>query len=67
MNQPEAAIAAVLKAESVSPNDPDPPYARATILRNMRRMPEAIQAAQRAVEIQPGYRPALQFLQEIGL
>ena len=67
MNQPEAAIAALLKAESVAPNDPEPPYARATILYGLRRIPEAVEAAQRALEIQPGYTPARTFLQELGL
>jgi predicted CXXCH cytochrome family protein len=67
MNQPEAAIAALLKAESVEQNDPDIPYARATILMQLRRIPEAIEAAQRALEIQPNYNPARALLQEIGL
>ena len=67
MNQPEAAIAALLKAESVAPNDPEPPYARATILYGLRRIPEAVEAAQRALEIQPAYTPARTFLQELGL
>jgi tetratricopeptide (TPR) repeat protein len=65
--QPEAAIAALLKAESVEQNDPSIPYARATILANLRRIPEAIEAAQRALQIQPGYGAALQFLQQFGL
>jgi tetratricopeptide (TPR) repeat protein len=66
--QPEAAIAALLKAENVEQNDPSIPYARATILLNpLRRIPEAIEAAQRALQIQPGYGPARQFLQQFGL
>jgi len=66
--QPEAAIAALLKAENVEQNDPSIPYARATILLNpLRRIPEAIEAAQRALQIQPGYGPARQFLQQLGL
>ena len=65
--QPEAAVAALLKAENVEQNDPSIPYARATILANLRRMPEAIEAAQRALQIQPSYTPALQFLQQFGL
>jgi tetratricopeptide (TPR) repeat protein len=66
--QPEAAIAALLKAENVEQNDPSIPYARATILRDpLRRIPEAIEAAQRALQIQPGYGPARQFLQQLGL
>jgi len=67
MNQPEAALAALLKAETVSPNDPDPPYARATILRRLGRIPEAIEAAQRTLEIQPGHPSALALLREFGL
>ena len=67
MNQPEAAIAALLKAENVEQNDPDIPYARATILLRLRRIPEAIEAAQRALEIQPNYNPARALLQELGL
>ena len=66
--QPEAAIAALLKAENVEQNDPSIPYARATILLNpLRRIPEAIEAAQRALQIQPGYTPARQLLQRLGL
>ena len=66
--QPEAAIAALLKAENVEQNEPSIPYARATILLNpLRRIPEAIEAAQRALQIQPGYGPARQFLQQLGL
>ncbi len=67
MNQPDAAIAALLKAENVEQNDPDIPYARATILLRLRRIPEAIEAAQRALEIQPGYGPARSLLQELGM
>ena len=67
MNQPEAAIAALLKAENVEQNDPDIPYARATILLRLRRIPEAVEAAQRALEIQPNYNPARALLQELGL
>ncbi len=67
MNQPEAAIAALLKAENVEQNDPDIPYARATILLRLRRIPEAVEAAQRALEIQPSYNPARALLQEVGL
>ncbi|HIM68106.1 MAG TPA: tetratricopeptide repeat protein, partial [Verrucomicrobia bacterium] len=65
--QPEAAIAALLKAENVEQNDPSIPYARATILLRLRRIPEAIEAAQRALKIQPGYGPARALLQELGL
>ena len=65
--QPEAAIAALLKAENVEQNDPGIPYARATILLRLRRIPEAIEAAQRALEIQPSYGPARALLQELGL
>ncbi|SVB93921.1 uncharacterized protein METZ01_LOCUS246775, partial [marine metagenome] len=65
MNQPEAAIAALLKAENVEQNDPDIPYARATILLRLRRIPEAVEAAQRALEIQPSYNPARALLQEL--
>ena len=66
--QPEAAIAALLKAENVEQNDPSIPYARATILFDpLRRIPEAIEAAQRALQIQPGYPPARQLLQRLGL
>ena len=65
--QPEAAIAALLKAENVEQNDPSIPYARATILLRLRRIPEAIEAAQRALKIQPSYGPARALLQELGL
>ena len=62
---PEDALQALSKGESAAPNDPDIPYARATILYQLRRYFEAKQAAGRALTIRPDYAPARQLLNSL--
>lgn len=62
----EAALDALIRAESLQPNDPDIPYARATILIRNGRIEEARAAASRALEIQPAYEPARQLLRSLS-
>lgn len=62
---PESALDALSKGESASPNDPDIPYARATILYQLGRYFEAKQAAGRALTIRPDYAPARQLLDSL--
>ena len=47
--QSDAALEALLRAETVAPDDPQIPYARATVLARLGRKPEARAAAQRAL------------------
>jgi tetratricopeptide (TPR) repeat protein len=61
----EAAINALIRGESAVAQDPDIPYARATILLQMGRQFEAEQAASRALTIQPNYQPARQLIESI--
>lgn len=60
--QSEEAIAALLKGEAADPADPGIPYARATILAQLGRRPEAAAAARRALAIHPGFQEARQLL-----
>ncbi len=66
MGHPEQALAALLRGEGAAPRDPRIPYARATILARVGRVAEARQAAQRALEVQPGYNDARALLQNLG-
>jgi len=61
----EEGLQALIHAESAAPADPRNPYARATILARLGRLGEARQAAQRALEIQPGFVPAQEFLRSL--
>tara|TARA_B100001939_G_C16867358_1_gene584752 strand:- start:82 stop:1011 length:930 start_codon:yes stop_codon:yes gene_type:complete len=60
--QKEEALKSLIRAESANPFDPEIPYARSTILLNLGRMEEARRVAERALQIQPGYSPALNLL-----
>ena len=60
-----SALVSLTRAESCGPRDPGIPYARATILAQMGRIPEAEQAAQRALVLQPDYSPAVQLLKTL--
>ncbi len=67
---PERAMEALIRAETLQPNNPRAPYARATILARLGHVPEARDAAQRALELQPTFTEAaalLQALQRDGL
>lgn len=65
-NDSANALEALGRAESLSPDDPGIPYARATILAQLGRISEARAAANRALEIQPGFVPAREWLQGQG-
>ena len=60
--QKEEALKSLIRAESANPFDPEIPYARSTILLNLGRMEEARRVVERALQIQPGYSPALNLL-----
>jgi tetratricopeptide (TPR) repeat protein len=62
----EAAVNALVRGESAVPDDPDIPYARATILLQLGRIPEAEQAARRALAITPNYGPAQNLLNSLS-
>jgi tetratricopeptide (TPR) repeat protein len=66
LGQTEPALQALTRGEAADPRDPRPPYARATILAQAGRTAEARRAAQRALEIAPGYGEARAFLQQLG-
>ena len=66
LGQTEGALQALTRGETIAPRDPRPPYARATILAQRGRLPEARRAAQRALEIAPGYGEARALLQNLG-
>ncbi len=61
----DAAIDALVRGESAVADDPDIPYARATILLQQGRQFEAEQAASRALSIRPNYPPAQQLIHSI--
>jgi predicted CXXCH cytochrome family protein len=60
------ALLSLQRGEAAAPTDPDPAYAAATILARLGRTAEARAAAQRALNIRPGYPPAQQLLQALG-
>ena len=66
LGQSEAALEALLRAETLAPDDPQNPYARATILARLDRKPEARLAAERALAINPGYADAQRLLDELS-
>lgn len=66
LDQPEAAIATLLRAEGVSPRDARIPYARATILARVGRVAEALGAARRALELNPGMGEAAEMLRVLA-
>jgi len=66
MKQPDAAVYALERAEAAEPNDPEIPYARATILLSIERRQDAADAARRALQIAPNYGPARGLLQQLG-
>jgi tetratricopeptide (TPR) repeat protein len=60
LNDPEGAMAALLRGEGANPGDPAIPYARATILARLGRAPEALQAVEKTLMIQRDHPEALQ-------
>jgi len=53
------------EAERLSPREPDFAYALATVLARLDRMPEARLAAERALQVDPNYKPARDFLRAV--
>ncbi len=66
LGQTDPALEALTRAEAVASDDPDLPYARATILAQAGRHEEARKAARRALEIRRDFVPALELLNELG-
>jgi tetratricopeptide (TPR) repeat protein len=66
LGQTEPALQALARGEAADPRDPRAPYARATILAQAGRTAESRRAAQRALEIAPGYGEARALLQQLG-
>lgn len=62
-NQPEEALAALVKGEQADMRDAGIPYARATILARLGRKDEAIFAARQALSRDPGFHEAQHLLQ----
>jgi tetratricopeptide (TPR) repeat protein len=60
---PRNALEALTQAETLAPTDPAMPYARATVLAQLGRPAEARAAAGRALEIDPHFAPAREWLQ----
>ena len=63
----EEAVEAIRKAEAANPRSPEYPFARATVHSRMGEPANAAQAARRALEIQPGFPPALQLLHRLRI
>jgi len=61
------ALEALVRAESIDPTDPSIPYARATVLVRLNRVPDARAAAARALELRPDYPEALKLLQTLPI
>ncbi len=60
------ALDALLRGENANPRDPQIPYARATILLQLSRPAEAQQALEQALQVQPGFTPARELLDQVG-
>lgn len=67
LNLPEVALASLAQAETAQPDDPGIPYARATILTQLGRKPEALKAVRRALELDPAYADARQLERNLGV
>jgi tetratricopeptide (TPR) repeat protein len=65
VGQADEGLTALGRAELAAPQDPRIPYASATILHGIRRTSEARKAARRALQIDPRYGPAVEFLQAL--
>jgi superkiller protein 3 len=61
----EEALDALTHAEVTNQNDPEAPYAAATILARLGRWKEARREAELALKLQPGFRSAQELLQTI--
>ena len=61
------ALAALAHAETLAPDDPQIPYASASILARVGRVPEARTAANRALDIQRDFKPALEMIRRLSV
>jgi tetratricopeptide (TPR) repeat protein len=61
----DAALDALQRAEGIDATDADIPYARATILKQINRLPEARAALARVLELRPDYPGAAAMLESI--
>jgi len=61
------ALESLVRAESIEATDPSIPYARATVLVRLGRMPDARAAAARALELRPDYPEARELLQTLPI
>jgi Flp pilus assembly protein TadD len=61
------ALDALARAESIDPNDPRIPYARATVLARLGRAADARAAASRALELRPDYSEARELMERLPL
>lgn len=59
------ALAALTRASALSPQDPQMPYARASILIRAKRYEEARAAANQSLSIQPDFQPARRLLETL--
>jgi Flp pilus assembly protein TadD len=64
--QPESALESLTQAEGLQQDDPEIPYARATILMRLRRNGEAMRSIRRALELAPGYPEARELERVLG-
>jgi predicted CXXCH cytochrome family protein len=62
----EEAMECLIRAEKTDPGSADAPYARATILYRLGRLPEARAATLEALRRHPEHPPANQLIQELG-
>lgn len=60
------ALQILSQAEMATPQDPDIPYAAATIHFQLGQVPQAKAAAERALAISPAYQPAAGLLRQLG-
>lgn len=65
IGQVEESLTALDRAAALSPNDPQIPYERARTLERAGRFNEARADAQKALKLQPEFRPALDLLERI--
>ncbi len=65
-NRPQPAIAALAQGEKADPSDPGIPYARATIHARLGQKQQALEAAARALQIQPDHAEAMQLMRSLA-
>jgi Flp pilus assembly protein TadD len=59
-------VISLREAERLRPDDPDAPYALATVYLGLGRRDEAEAAARRVLELAPGHAPATRLLRQVG-